>query len=85
MDWQNFIQILYLHIPLVLKVLLNVACRAGEPELEPGVFGSLEPEPVPLQKNQETEPEPQKYATPVPAPKEDKKPEEIVHLLLFFW
>jgi len=26
--------------------------------LEPGVFGSLEPEPEPLEKKEETEPEP---------------------------
>ena len=64
--------------------LLNVSCRAGEPELEPGVFGSLEPEPVPLQKKQETEPEPQNMPL-LYRLLEDKKPEEIVHLLLFFW
>ena len=36
--------------------------RAGEPDPEPGVFGSLEPEPEPLEKNQEPEPEPLKIS-----------------------
>jgi hypothetical protein len=39
-------------------------CRAGEPEPEPGVFGSLEPEPVKISR--------------LLSPREDKKHKEIV-------
>ena len=37
--------------------LFHINGRAGEPEPEPGVFGSLEPEPL-EKKNEEPEPEP---------------------------
>ena len=40
--------------------------RAGEPQAEPGVFGSLEPEP--LEKKQEPEPLEKTHQEPEPEP-----------------
>ena len=55
----------------IIHPISTTFTRAGEPEPEPGVFGSLEPEPEPLEeKNEEPEPEPlgKKSQEPEPEP-----------------
>ena len=47
--------------------------RAGEPESEPGVFGSQEPEPLDKKKELELEPEPE----PQPLGKKSQEPESL--------
>jgi len=42
--------------------------RAGEPELEPGVFGTLEPEPLEKNQEPELEPEPGVFGSLEPEP-----------------